>query len=53
LVLRFLQGIGSSAVTVLNVTVISDLYKGKLRNKIFGYNTSVISLGAALSPLIG
>ena len=53
LVLRFLQGIGGSALTSLAVTLIGDLYEGLRRARILGYNASVLSLGLASYPVIG
>jgi len=53
LILRFLQGIGGSALTSLAVTLIGDLYKGLERAKILGYNAGILSLGLAGYPLLG
>ncbi|MEF8778417.1 MAG: MFS transporter [Natronomonas sp.] len=53
LALRFLQGIGASALVTLAVTLIGDLYEGTRRNAIMGVNASTVSTGAALYPLIG
>jgi MFS family permease len=53
LALRFLQGIGASALVTLAVTLIGDLYEGARRNAVMGVNASTISTGAALYPLIG
>lgn len=53
LVLRFLQGIGAAALGSLNVTLIGDLFSGKKRGEIMGYNASVLSVGTAVYPAIG
>ena len=53
LFLRFLQGIGATSMGTLNVTIIGDLYTGKIRTKVLGYNISVLNVGTALYPAIG
>ena len=53
LALRFLQGIGASALVTLAVTLIGDVYEGARRNAVMGVNSSVIGTGAALYPLVG
>lgn len=53
LLLRFLQGIGASALITLAVTLIGDLYDGDRRNAVMGFNASMLGTGAALYPLIG
>ncbi len=53
LALRFIQGIGAAALGSLNVTLIGDLFSGKKRGEIMGYNASVLSVGTALYPAIG
>ncbi len=53
LVLRFLQGIGASALVTLAVTLIGDVYEGSRRNAVMGVNSSTIGTGAALYPLVG
>uniref|UniRef100_UPI0032167882 MFS transporter n=1 Tax=uncultured Draconibacterium sp. TaxID=1573823 RepID=UPI0032167882 len=53
LVLRFLQGIGAASLGSLNVTLIGDLFSGKRRGEIMGYNASVLSIGTAAYPAIG
>jgi len=45
LFLRFLQGIGGSALVALSSTLIGDIYEGYERAKALGYNASVLSLG--------
>lgn len=51
--LRFLQGIGASALIALAVTLVGDLYDGAQRDAIVGLNGSVIGVGAAFYPVIG
>ncbi len=53
LVLRFVQGIGASALVALSVTLIGDFYEGSQRDAIMGLNGSTIGIGAASYPLIG
>ena len=53
LLLRFFQGVGAASLGSLNVTIIGDLYEGRLRAKALGYNASVLSLGTASYPAIG
>ncbi len=51
--LRFLEGIGAASLGALNVALIGDLYGGKLRSRVMGYNTGVLSIGTAGFPVIG
>jgi len=51
--LRFLQGVGAAAIGALNVTIIGDLYAGRERTTAMGYNSSVLSVGTAIYPLLG
>lgn len=53
LALRFLQGIGASALITLAVTLIGDHYEGQQRSAAMGANGSVIASGAAFYPLVG
>lgn len=53
LIFRFIQGIGAASLGALNTTLIGDFFKGKDRPKVMGYNASVLSLSAAIYPLIG
>ncbi len=53
LLLRFVQGIGGSALTSLAVTLIGDTFEGFERVKMLGYNASVLSIGLAFYPLLG
>ncbi|MFB6342807.1 MFS transporter [Saccharicrinis sp. FJH62] len=53
LVMRFIQGVGASALGSLNVTLIGDLFEGKRRGEVMGLNASVLSIGTASFPAIG
>jgi ACDE family multidrug resistance protein len=53
LALRFIQGIGAAALSVLYITLIGDLYSGNERTTAMGYNASVLSVGTATYPAIG
>lgn len=53
LVLRFIQGIGASALGALNIALIADFYQGRNRGTAMGYNASVLSLGTASYPFFG
>lgn len=53
LVLRFLQGIGSTALVMLSITLIGDIYEGNQRDALIGINGGLIGAGAALFPFIG
>jgi ACDE family multidrug resistance protein len=51
--LRFLQGIGATALVMLAVTLIGDIYDGNRRDTLIGINGSMIGVGAAFYPLLG
>ena len=53
LALRFLQGLGASALVTLAITLVGDVYEGTRRDAVMGLNGSTIGTGAALYPLIG
>ncbi|AZH27116.1 MFS transporter [Haloplanus aerogenes] len=53
IVLRFLQGIGASALITLAVTLIGDVYEDRRRDAVMGVNGSTIGTGAAFYPLLG
>lgn len=53
LVLRTLQGIGAASLGAMNVTIISDLFRGQDRTTALGYNSAVLSIGATMYPAIG
>ena len=49
MVLRFFQGVGIAAVTVISRTLVTDAFEGKQRAAV----TSYISIGWSIGPLIG
>ena len=51
--LRFLQGLGSAPLNVLNAALIGDFFEGDDRPAAMGYNTSMIGVGTALYPALG
>ncbi len=53
LVLRFLQGIGTAGLAFLNVTIIGDLYQGKMCTAAMCYNASVLNVAVAIYPTLG
>jgi len=53
LILRIIQGVGAASLGFLNITIIGDLYSGKQRGTVMGYNASVLSIGTATFPVIG
>jgi MFS family permease len=53
LALRFLHGVGAAALSMLNVTLIADLYAGMRRSAAMGYNASARSGGSTIYPLLG
>jgi len=53
LVLRFFQGVGASSLSSLNITLVGDLFEGKQRTAVMGYNASVLSIGTASYPALG
>lgn len=53
LVLRFIQGIGASALVTLALTLAGDYYDGDRQRAVIGLNSSALGTGAAFYPLIG
>ncbi len=53
LLLRFLQGVGGSALIALSATIIGDIYEGIERARVLGYNASILAIGVASYPVIG
>ncbi len=53
LALRFLHGVGAAALASINVTLIGDLYAGRRRLAVMGYNATVLSIGTASYPALG
>ncbi|WP_297087157.1 MFS transporter [uncultured Draconibacterium sp.] len=53
LALRFLQGVGASSLSSMNITLVGDLFSGKTRTAVMGYNASVLSIATATYPAMG
>lgn len=53
LVLRFFQGLGAACLGIINITLIGDIFSGNQKIKAMGYNSSVLSIAAALFPAVG
>lgn len=53
MVLRFFQGIGASSLSSMNITLVGDLFEGKQRTSVMGYNASVLSIATASYPALG
>jgi MFS family permease len=53
LALRFLQGIGATALGAINITLIGDLFHEQRRADAMGYNAAVLSVGTGVYPAIG
>lgn len=51
--LRFIQGIGASAIGSLNNTIIGDLYTDDECTTTMGYNAAVLNIGMTMFPLVG
>jgi MFS family permease len=50
--MRFLQGIGAASLESLALTLISDLYTGKVLTSAMAFNGSMIGMSLAVYPLI-
>ncbi|BAY49001.1 major facilitator transporter [Scytonema sp. HK-05] len=50
---RFLTGIGAASLESLELTLISDLYSGKMLTSAMGFNAAIIGVAATIYPLIG
>ncbi len=53
LLLRFVQGIGASALSNLNVALVGDMFKGKDRATMMGYIGATQNIGSGILPIIG
>lgn len=53
LALRFIQGIGASALVSLAITLLGDIYEGTQLDALIGVNGSMIGVGAAFYPIVG
>ncbi len=50
---RFLQGVGASSLESLELTIIGDLYSGKMLTVAMAFNASMIGISSTIYPLIG
>jgi predicted MFS family arabinose efflux permease len=53
LVLRFFQGVGAAPLSMLNITLIADLYDDDERTAAMGYNAALRSVGSTVFPILG
>lgn len=53
LLVRIVQGTASAGVFVATVTIIGDTFEDAQRNAVLGVNTAVLSVGAAIFPVVG
>ncbi len=53
LAMLFVEGIGASGLSSINITLIGDLYSGEKRTALMGYNASILSIGTAAYPALG
>ena len=53
LVLRAIQGAASSAIVMLTITLLGDLFTGEQRRVLIGTNAAILAIGAAGYPLLG
>ncbi len=51
--LRALQGMAAAPLVGLSITIIGTLYEGRARYRLIGYNSTALSVGTALYPLLG
>ncbi len=51
--LRAVQGVGASGLLSVAVTLVGDAFEGPERVVVLGVNSAVLSVGAAVSPLLG
>jgi MFS family permease len=50
---RFLAGVGAASLESLELTLISDLYSGKMLTNAMGLNSALIGIASTIYPLIG
>jgi len=51
--LRAIQGMAAAPLVGLSITIIGTLYDGPTRNQLIGYNSTALSVGTAVYPLLG
>ncbi|KAB8330048.1 MFS transporter [Scytonema tolypothrichoides VB-61278] len=50
---RFVTGVGAASLESLELTLISDLYSGKMLTAAMGFNSAMMGVAATIYPLIG
>ncbi|MBD2775482.1 MFS transporter [Iningainema tapete] len=50
---RFFAGVGAASLETLELTLIGDLYSGKMLTSAMGFNAAMIGFAATIYPLIG
>lgn len=50
---RLLQGVGAASLEPLQVTIIGDLYRGRMLGMAMAFNAGLIGMSGAIFPLIG
>ena len=50
---RFLTGLGSASLESIELTLISDLYSGKMLTSAMGINAAMIGVAATIYPILG
>ncbi|WP_017749731.1 MFS transporter [Scytonema hofmannii] len=50
---RFLQGVGAASLESLSLTVVADIYSGKMLTAAMAFNASMIGISATVYPLVG
>lgn len=53
LAIRLVQGTAAAGIFITTVTVIGDTFEGVQRNAVLGVNVAILSLGAAVYPIVG
>ena len=53
LALRAVQGTAAAGIFITTVTLVGDAFEGVRRNAVLGVNAAVLSIGAAIFPLVG
>ena len=51
--LRFVQGIGASALSTINVAMVGDLFRGTDRVKVMGHIGATQNIGSGILPMLG
>lgn len=51
--LRVIQGTAAAGIFITTVTLVGDVFDGPQRNAVLGVNNAMLSVGAALFPIVG